>query len=128
MAIAENSYPPKMGSSCLDPKIWLSSEISGPKTWQAHPCLQTWQVPPPFPPSTHKAAADTHRHFFFIIITEVNTRCYAENFQLQKLTKLLFAAGKCHVAICQQLKLLAPCTKKERLQRKMTKDHNWIGA
>ena len=29
MAIAENSYPQKMGSSCLkiqDPKIWLSSK------------------------------------------------------------------------------------------------------
>ena len=34
MAIAENSYLQKMGHSCLkilDPKIWLSSEISDPK-------------------------------------------------------------------------------------------------
>ena len=40
MAIAENSYPQKMGHSCLkilDPKIWLSNEISDPKTWHAHP-------------------------------------------------------------------------------------------
>ena len=48
MAIAENSYPQKMGHSylkILDPKIWLSSEISDPKTWHAHPRMQTWQVP-----------------------------------------------------------------------------------
>ena len=39
MAIAQNSYPQKMGHSCLkilDAKIWLSSEISDPKTWHAH--------------------------------------------------------------------------------------------
>ena len=38
-----------MESSCLqilDKKIWLSSEISDPKTWHAHPRRQTWQVPP----------------------------------------------------------------------------------
>ena len=49
MAIAENSYPPEMRSSCLqilDPKIWISSEISDPKTWHAYPRMQTWQVPP----------------------------------------------------------------------------------
>ena len=49
MAIVENSYSPKMGSTCfqsLDPKIWLSSEISHPKTWHAHPRMQTWQLPP----------------------------------------------------------------------------------
>ena len=49
MAIAENSYPKKMGHSylkILDPKIWLSSEISGPKTWHTHPRMETWQVPP----------------------------------------------------------------------------------
>ena len=49
MAIAENSYPQKMGHSCLkilDPKIWLSSEISDPKTWHAHPRMKTWKVPP----------------------------------------------------------------------------------
>ena len=46
MAIAENSYPPKMGSSCLQilyPKIWLSSEISDPKTRYAHPRMQICQ-------------------------------------------------------------------------------------
>ena len=49
MAIAENSYPQNVGSSSLqilDPKIWLSGGISDPKTWQAHPHMQTWQVPP----------------------------------------------------------------------------------
>ena len=49
MAISKNSYQQKMGSSCLqilDPKIWLSSEISDQKTWHAHPGMQTWQVHP----------------------------------------------------------------------------------
>ena len=52
MAIAENSYPQKMRNSCLQilhPKIWFLSEISDPKTWHAHPRMQTWQVPPPPP-------------------------------------------------------------------------------
>ena len=38
-----------MRTSCLqilDPRTWLSTEISDPKTWHAHPRLQTWQVPP----------------------------------------------------------------------------------
>ena len=55
MAIAENSYPPKIGHSCLkilDPKIWLSSEISDPRTWHALPRMQRWQVPPWEPAST----------------------------------------------------------------------------
>ena len=38
MAIAENSYPHKMGSSYL--------QVLDPKTWHAHPRMQTWQVPP----------------------------------------------------------------------------------
>ena len=57
MAIVENSLPPppppppppKKGSSCLQTlgrKIWLSSEISDPKTWHAHPHMQTWEAPP----------------------------------------------------------------------------------
>ena len=48
MAIAENSYPEKMGHSCLkilDQKLWLSSEISDQKTWHAHNRMKTWQVP-----------------------------------------------------------------------------------
>ena len=43
MAIAENSYPQNVGTSSLqilDPNIWLSSEISDPKTWHAHPRMQ----------------------------------------------------------------------------------------
>ena len=31
----------------LDPQKWLSSEISDPKTWHAHPRMQTRQVLPP---------------------------------------------------------------------------------
>ena len=40
MAIAENSYPQKIGHSCLkflDPKIWLSSEIPDPKNMARTP-------------------------------------------------------------------------------------------
>ena len=29
---------------------------------------------------------------------------------------------------CSGEKLLAPCTRKKRLQRKMTKDHYWTGV
>ena len=60
-------------------------------------------------------------------------------------TNLLFAASKCHVTIqrqwqfkmfkmakgsdgCSGETLLAPCTRKKRLQRKMTKDNYWIGV
>ena len=60
-------------------------------------------------------------------------------------TNLLFAASKCHVTIQRQYQfkmlkmaegsdgcsgetLLAPCTRKKRLQRKMTKDNYRIGV
>ena len=60
-------------------------------------------------------------------------------------TNLLFAASKCHVTMqqrgsssvqngrtgwdrCSGETLLAPCTRKKRLQRKITKHHYWIGV
>ena len=60
-------------------------------------------------------------------------------------TNLLFAASKCHVTIqwrvvrdvqngrtgwdgCSGETLLAPCTRKKRLQRKVTKHYRWIGV
>ena len=60
-------------------------------------------------------------------------------------TNLLFGASKCHVTIqrqwqfkmfkmaersddCSDGTLLAPCARKKRLQRKMTKDYYWIGV
>ena len=60
-------------------------------------------------------------------------------------TNLLFTASKCHVTIqrewqfkmfkmvggsggCSGETLLATCTRKKRLQRKMTKDYYWIGV
>ena len=60
-------------------------------------------------------------------------------------TNLLFAASKCHVTIqrhwqfkmfkmaegsdgCSGETLLAPCTRKKRLQRKMAKDNYWIAV
>ena len=58
-------------------------------------------------------------------------------------TNLLFAASKCHVTMqqrgssrvqngrtgwdrCSGETLLAPCTRKKRLQRKITKHYHWI--
>ena len=60
-------------------------------------------------------------------------------------TNLLFAASKCHVTLqqrgsssvqngrtgwdcCSGETLLAPCTRKKRLQRKITKHYHWIGV
>ena len=60
-------------------------------------------------------------------------------------TNLLFAASKCHVTMqqrgsssvqngrtgwdrCSGETLLAPCTRKKRLQRKITKHCHWIGV
>ena len=60
-------------------------------------------------------------------------------------TNLLFAASKCDVTMqqrgsssvqngrtgwdrCSGETLLAPCTRKKRLQRKITKHHYWIGV
>ena len=60
-------------------------------------------------------------------------------------TNLLFAASKCHVTMqqravrdvqngrtgwdrCSGETLLAPCTRKKRLQRKITKHYHWIGV
>ena len=48
MTVAETFYPQNWEvhiSNVIPPKKWLSSEISGPKTWHAHPRMQTWQVP-----------------------------------------------------------------------------------
>ena len=72
---------------------------------------------------------------------------YSENSPLGSKfsTNLLFAASKCHVTIqrhwqfkmfkmaegsdgCSGETLLAPCTRKKRLQRKMAKDNYWIGV
>ena len=60
-------------------------------------------------------------------------------------TNLLFGASKCHVTMqqcgsssvqngrtgwdrCSGETLLAPCTRKKRLQRKITKHYHWIGV
>ena len=60
-------------------------------------------------------------------------------------TNLLFPASKCHVTMhqrgsssvqngrngwdrCSGETLLAPCTRKKRLQRKITKHYHWIGV
>ena len=60
-------------------------------------------------------------------------------------TNLLFAASKCHVTMqqrgsssvqdgrtgwdrCSGETLLAPCARKNRLQRKITKHYHWIGV
>ena len=92
---------------------------------------------------TRILAANSPRQFFFVINTTASTRCWVENFQL--INYLLFTASKCHVRIqrqwqfkmfkmaersdsCSGKTLLAPCTRKKRLQIKMTKDQYWVGA
>ena len=47
MTLAETFFG-KFILQILDPTKWLSSEISDPKTWRAHPRTQTWRLPPGF--------------------------------------------------------------------------------
>ena len=90
---------------------------------------------------TRILAANILRQFFFVITTAASTRCLVQNFQLIYDSQRVF---KCHVTIrrwqfkmfkmaegsdcCSGEVLLAPCTRKKRLQRKMTKDNYWIGV
>ena len=86
-------------------------------------------------------AANIPRQFFFAITTTASTRCLFQNFQLTCYSQ----REKGHVTIqrhwqfkmfkmaegsdgCSGETLLAPCTRKKRLQRKMAKDNYWIGV
>ena len=98
-------------------------------------------------------AANIPRQFFFVITTTASTRCLVQNFQLICYSQRVNAtsqyndsgSSKCHVTIqrqwqfkmfkmaegsdgCSRETLLAPCRRKKRLQRKMTKDNYWIGV
>ena len=91
---------------------------------------------------TRIPAANIRRQFFFVIITAASTRCLVQNFQLICYSQRVNAT---HVTIqrqwqfkmfkmaegsdgCRGETLLAPCARKKRLQRKMTKDNCWIGV
>ena len=90
---------------------------------------------------TPKLAANIRTEFFFVITTHSEYSLLCSKFS----TNLLFAASKCYVTIqrqwqfkmfkmaersdgCSDETLLAPCTRKKRLQRKMTKGYYWIGV
>ena len=74
---------------------------------------------------TRILAANIPRQFFFVVTTTASTRYLVQNFQpicyLQRVsaTSQYNDSGET---------LLAACTKKKRLQRKMTKDYHWIGV
>ena len=76
---------------------------------------------------TRILAANISRQFFFVITTTESTNCLIENFQLINITiqrpwqfKMFKMAGRPNGGET----LLDPCTRKKRLQRKMTTDHS----
>ena len=90
---------------------------------------------------TRTLAANIPRQFFFVITTAASTRCLVQNFQLIFYSQRVNAI--CHVKIQRQWQFMmfkmaegsdgcsgeilqALCTRKKRLQRKMTKDNYWI--
>ena len=87
-------------------------------------------------------AVNTRGQRFYVITTTVSTRCLVEIFQLicywQRVNATLqyndssssfsFLKWSNNLDGYKGEKLLAPCSRKKRLQRKMTKDHYWIGA
>ena len=90
---------------------------------------------------TRILAANICRQFFFVINTAASTRCLVEKFQLICYSQRVNATSQYNdsgSSSCTKWpersdgssdeKLLAPCTRKMRLQRKMTKDYYWIGV
>ena len=90
---------------------------------------------------TRILAANIPRQFFFVITTTANTPCLVQNFQLICYPQRVNAtsqyndsgSSRCSkwpkdrmVAVVKHCWL--PCTRKKRLQRKMTKDNYWIGV
>ena len=85
---------------------------------------------------TRILAANICRQFFFVINTAASTRCLVENFQLICYSQRVNAtsqyndsgSSRCSKWLNDQIScsgetLLAPCTKKKTLYRKMTKDY-----
>ena len=90
--------------------------------------------------TTRKLAASTRSQFFFVASTTASTRCLVPNFQLICFSQRVNATSQYNnVAVrdvqnertgwdrCSGEALLDPCTKKEGLQRKITKHYHWIG-
>ena len=86
---------------------------------------------------TRILAANICRQVFFVINTVASTRCLVQNFQLicysQRANAMLQYNNKMFKMAEQSDgysgdTLLAPCTRKKRLQRKMTKGYYWIGV
>ena len=92
---------------------------------------------------TRILAGNICRQFFFVINTAASTHCLVENFQLICYSQQVNATIQRHntttVVVqdvqngrrsdgCSGEALLAPCTRKKRLQRKMTKDYDWTGV
>ena len=85
-------------------------------------------------------AANICRQFFFVINTAASTRCLAANFQLICYSQPVNAASQYNDSLVQDVQndrtigwlrgetLVVPCTRKKRLQRKMTKDYYWTGV
>ena len=85
--------------------------------------------------------ANISRQFFFVNATTVSTRCLVQNFQLICYSQQVNAMSQYDdsgTSRCPKMAkrsdgccgetLLAPCTRKKTLQRKMTKDYYWIGV
>ena len=89
---------------------------------------------------TRILAANIQRQFFFVITTAASTRYLVQNFQLICYSQLVNVRHNTTTAAVQDVQngrridgcsgdtLLAPYTRKKRLQRKMTKDNYWIGV
>ena len=89
---------------------------------------------------TRILAANICRQFFFVINTATSTRCLVENFQLVCYSQRVNTRHNTTTVVVQDVQnaersdgysgetLLAPCTRKKRLQRKMTKDYYWTGV
>ena len=91
--------------------------------------------------TTCKLAASTRWQFFFVASTTASTRCLVQNFQLICYSQRVNATSQYNnMAVrdvqngrtgwdrCSGETLLAPCTRKKRLQRKITKHYHWIGV
>ena len=91
--------------------------------------------------TTRILAANIRRQFFFVITTAASTRCLVQNFLLICYSQRVNATSQYNDSgssacsswpndrmVCSGQTLLAPCTTKKKLQRKMTNGYYWIGV
>ena len=106
--------------------------------------LELWSSKGGFPvmaETTRKLAASTRWQFFFFASTTASTRCLVQNFQLICYSQRVNAMSQYNNVVvrdvqngrtrcdgCSGETLLDPCTRKKRLQRKMTEYYHWIGV